>query len=66
MNDGLDEDPQIFPGLLGLVPLQADPQAGGARFVEGDLVHQLLPAVLHHLPARLLAFLKGERQKAAR
>lgn len=65
MNDGLDEDPQVFSGLPGLVPLQADSQAGRARFVERDLVHQLLPAILYHLTARLLAFLKGRRQKAA-
>lgn len=65
MDDGLDEDAQVLPRLPGLVALQADPEAGRARFVEWDLVHELLPAVLQHHAAQLVTFLKdGKRRKA--
>lgn len=63
MDDRLDEDAEVLPGLSGLVALQADPQAGRTGFVEGDLVHQLLPAVLQHQTAGLFAFLEGGKRK---
>ena len=66
VDDGLDEDAQVFPGLPGLVALQADPQAGRARFVEGDLIHQLLPAVLQKQTASLFTFLKKKNRKKNR
>lgn len=59
MDDGLDEDAQVLAGLPGLVALQADPEAGRARLVEGHLEHELLAAVLQQQAARLLAFLRG-------
>lgn len=62
VDDGLDEDAQVLSGLSGLVALQADPEAGRTRFIEGDLVHQLLPAVLQHQTAILLSFLKDRRK----
>lgn len=61
VDDGLDEDTQVLSGLSGLVALQADPQARRARFVQGDLVHQLLSAVLQHQAAGLFTFLKQKR-----
>lgn len=61
VDDRLDEDAQVLPGLSGLVALQADPQAGRSRFIEGDLVHQLLPAVLQHQTASLFAFLEDRK-----
>lgn len=61
VDDGLDEDAEVLPGLSGLVALQADPQAGRSGLVEGDLVHQLLPAVLQHQTSGLLAFLKSRK-----
>lgn len=63
VDDGLDEDSQVLSGLSGLVALQAEPQAGRARFVERDLVHQLLPAVLQHLTGRFLAFLEKKTKQ---
>lgn len=61
VDDRLDEDAKVLPGLSGLVALQADPQAGRSGFVEGDLVHQLLPAILQHQTSGLLALLKGQQ-----
>ena len=63
MDDGLDEDAQVLSGLPGLVALQADAQPGRARLVEGDLVHQLLPAVLQHHAAGFLTFLEEEMKE---
>lgn len=61
MDDGLDEDTQIFSGLFGLVAFQADAQPRGARLIEGDLVHQLLPAVLQQHTVGFLTFLGGKK-----
>lgn len=61
MDDGLDEDSQVLSGLPGLVALQAQPEAGWARFIERDLIHQLLPAILQHLTGCFLVFLKEKK-----
>lgn len=62
VDDGLDEDAEVITSLPGLVALQADPKSGRTGFVEGDLVHQLLPAVVQHQAAGLLALLTGGKK----
>ena len=64
MDDGLDKDAQVLPGLSRLVALQADSQACWAGLVEGDLVHQLLSAVLQHQTPSIFTFLKGRKYEA--
>lgn len=61
VDDRLDEDAQVLPGFPGLVALQADPQASRSRLVEGDFIHQMLPAVLKHQAPGLFAFLGNKR-----
>lgn len=64
VDDWLDEDAQVFPGLSRLVALQADSQACRAGLVEGDLVHQLLSSVLQHQTPSIFTFLEDRKYSA--
>lgn len=61
MDDWLDKDAQVFPGLSWLVALQADSQACWAGLIEGDLVHQLLSSVLQHQTPSIFTFLEDRK-----
>lgn len=64
MDDRLDKDAQVFPSLSWLVAFQADSQASWARLIEGDLIHQLLSAVLQHQTPSIFTFLEYRIYKA--
>lgn len=65
MNDGFDENSQIFSGLPGLVPFKADAKSCRASVIEGNLKHELLLPVLqnHATHARQLIFLEGAKKE---
>lgn len=58
VDDRLDKDAQVFPSLSWLVAFQAYSQACWACLIEGDLVHQLLSAVLQHQTPSIFTFLE--------
>lgn len=60
MDDGLDEDAQVFTGLTRFVAFKADTQASRARVIQRHLEHQLLLPFLRQNSTYRFLFL-GEK-----